>query len=240
MNQRIKNEIQHGKFIANTGENIWNWTTPAGKIRWKKRVDIFFEFIGDNNNDVLEVGCGTGLFTSELAKTNNHLVAIDISPELLAIAKSKKDMDNVTFKLDDAHNPGFRNASFDFIFGSSILHHLDTVRALENFYRILRPKGKIIFTEPNQLNPQIMLERSHPFFRKMFNNSPDEIAFYRWHLSRQIKKAGFTNIKIHPFDFMHPLIPSSLIRYLLPVSEFIENTPILKEFAGSLIITAEK
>jgi ubiquinone/menaquinone biosynthesis C-methylase UbiE len=240
MLQKLQNEIIHGKYIANAGEQIWNWSSPAGKIRWKRRVDMFKKFIGNNNNYILEVGCGTGLFTQQISKTKNKFLAIDISPDLLKIARRNIDDKNVSFKIGNAYQTSFKPNSFDFIIGSSILHHLDIDLALNEFFRILKPGGKIIFTEPNHLNPQIALERSSPYFRKLFNNSPDETAFIRWKLIDQLKTSGFTNIKVTPFDFLHPATPSILIKFIYPLSRIIENVPILKEFSGSLVVTANK
>ena len=37
---RIKNEIDHGAKIKDYAENVWNWNTHAGKIRWERRVRL--------------------------------------------------------------------------------------------------------------------------------------------------------------------------------------------------------
>ena len=77
--KRILNEIEHGKYLAknNAGE-IWGWETPAGKLRWKRRVQMLINEITPDMI-VLELGCGTGYFTKELVKTNSKIIAIDIS-----------------------------------------------------------------------------------------------------------------------------------------------------------------
>ena len=36
---RIKNEIDHGAKIKDYAENVWNWNTHAGKIRWERELD---------------------------------------------------------------------------------------------------------------------------------------------------------------------------------------------------------
>jgi hypothetical protein len=61
VDQRIQNEIEHGKFLAshNAGE-IWNWETPAGKIRWDRRVGMLTDSL-KSGMKVLEIGCGIGL-----------------------------------------------------------------------------------------------------------------------------------------------------------------------------------
>jgi SAM-dependent methyltransferase len=58
-----------------------------------------------------------------------------------------------TFHLMDAHDLQFSDAYFDVVFGSSILHHLNFCRALDEIRRVLKPDGKIMFFEPLGINP---------------------------------------------------------------------------------------
>ncbi|MFH1744870.1 MAG: methyltransferase domain-containing protein [bacterium] len=238
--QKLINEIEHGKFIAQKGEKVWNWSSPAGKIRWERRVSMFKEFLKNNNKKVLEIGCGTGLFTKEIAGTENEITAIDISSELCEIAKNRINKKNVVFLVDDVCHTKFSNNSFDFIIGSSVLHHLDVDSALEEFHRLLKPGGQIIFTEPNMLNPQIALQKNIPFLKKMAGDSPDETAFIRWKIEKKMKNFGFINVSAVPFDFLHPSAPVFMVKFLQPIFSFFERVPLLKEIAGSLIIKGEK
>ncbi len=59
----------------------------------------------------------------------------------------------------DAEALGFENDSFDVVYGSAIIHHLDGTRAMEEIVRVLRPRGKAIFVEPLGHNPAINLYR---------------------------------------------------------------------------------
>ncbi len=239
LDKRIKNEINHGKFISEKGEAIWNWSSPAGKIRWQRRSNIFKNFLGNNNKTVLEIGCGTGIFTKEIAGTNNRIFAVDISNDLLEIAKKRIPKDNVIFKVENAYQTDFDDNFFDFIIGSSVLHHLEIDLAAKEFFRVLKPNGKLIFTEPNMLNPQIALQKNIPFLKKYLGDSPDETAFIRWVLKRKLTTAGFKKIDIVPFDFIHPLLPIKLLK-IASLFNSLEKIPIIKEIAGSLIIKAEK
>ena len=237
---KIVNEIEHGKFIAQKGEEIWNWSSPAGIVRWQRRIEMFKIFIGNENKKVLEVGCGTGLFTKEIAETKNKIIAIDISPELLDIARKKIQKNNLTFLLSNACKTEFSENTFDFIIGSSVLHHLNVDSALKEFYRILKPRGKIMFTEPNMLNPQIAIQKNISYIKKMAGDSPDETAFIKWKIKNKLKNEGFDNISVNAFDFLHPFIPASIIKSVQPFFNFCEKLPLIKEIAGSLAITAGK
>jgi ubiquinone/menaquinone biosynthesis C-methylase UbiE len=237
INKRLQNEIQHGKYISSKAEQVWHWSSPAGKIRFQRRANIIKKFIKNSNKKVLELGCGTGIFTQEIAKTINTIYAIDISEVLLKKAQARVPANNVIFSRDNAYQTKFKSSTFDFIVGSSVLHHLDINLAIKEIYRLLKPTGKFLFTEPNMINPQIALERNVPLIRKLTNNSPNETAFIRWLLKPKLQKAGFKNVQITPFDFLHPSTPSSMIKSVKFISKLLESTSILKEISGSLIIT---
>jgi ubiquinone/menaquinone biosynthesis C-methylase UbiE len=240
MDQRIENEISHGRFLAETGAGeIWNWESPAGKIRWRRRVGILTSLV-QPGMEVLELGCGTGYFTRELIATGAMVTAIDISPELLDIARSSLNASNARFIIENAHNTGFDDGSFDLVLGSSVLHHLDAFPAVKEIYRVLKPGGKMIFTEPNMMNPQIAVQKNIPIVKKLLGDSRDETAFFRWKMKKLLKKTGFQNVNILPFDFLHPAIPTAAIPFFSKLGSICEKMPLLKEIAGSLIISADK
>ena len=238
--KRILNEIRHGEYIKEHGEEIWNWSSPAGKIRWARRCRLFKEFIGSNNRLILEIGCGTGLFTEELAATDNTITAIDISDALIKKAKERVSAANVKFVVGNAYKTKFEPDTFDFILGSSCLHHLEVDLALKEFSRILKPGGGVMFTEPNMMNPQIALVKNIPALKRRAGDSPDETAFFRWAIAGKLLSHNFTEISVVPFDFMHPSIPGSVLGIARQLTSVIEKVPILKEIAGSLIISCRK
>ena len=236
--QRLLNEIEHGKFLAsNDAGEIWNWSTPAGIIRWKRRVGMLTDSLQPGMK-VLEIGCGTGFFTQEIIKKQVKLTAIDISPELLEVAKNNIVASNLEFVIENAYQMTFANQTFDAVIGSSVIHHLDVDLALKEFYRVLKPGGFIAFTEPNMLNPQIALERNIPALKKALGNSPDETAFFIWSIRKKLKNTGFSGIEIVPFDFLHPKIPKRMIKIMLPLIGFAEKIPLFKHISGSLFIKA--
>jgi len=238
--KRIRNEIHHGEYIKEHGEEIWNWSSPAGKKRWARRCSLFIEFIGSNKRHVLEVGCGTGLFTQEIAVTDNSIVAIDISEPLIRKARERVSARNVNFIAGNAYKTAFKSESFDFIVGSSSLHHLDVDSALKEFVRILKPGGRIMFTEPNMMNPQVALIKNLSFIKRWAGDSPDETAFFRWNIARKLRNFGFVEVSVEPFDFMHPSIPASLLNVAERLTAFFEKIYIINELAGSLVVQGRK
>ena len=238
---RIQNEVQHGEKIANNAVNIWGWGTPAGKVRADRRASYFIQHGGViTGKKVLEIGCGTGEFTKRIALSGADITAIDISPDLLEIAR--KTIPNVTvgFHVQNVEKLDFEDGSFDVVIGSSILHHLNLNPAIKEVYRVLKRGGRIVFTEPNMLNPQIWLERNIPIIRKLTNNSPDETAFIRWVLKKELINLEFKNVSIRPFDFLHPFTPDMLIPFISNIGNLVEKIPLVREIAGSLLIYASK
>lgn len=57
------------------------------------------------------------------------------------------------FEKMDAHHLEFTDGSFDMVFGTAILHHLEFARGMREIHRVLRVGGKILFVEPLRHNP---------------------------------------------------------------------------------------
>jgi len=240
MPERITKEIQHGRFLAKHGAGeIWNWESPAGKLRWARRVKMIGGHLKPGMT-ILELGCGTGSFTGELARSGADVIAIDVSPELLEIARANWSAPNVRYEIQNAYVLTYSDATFDSIVGSSVLHHLEIEEALREIYRVLKPGGTIYFTEPNMMNPQIAIQKNVPWIKRRLGDSPDETAFFRWSLRRLLEQTGYGDIQIEPFDFLHPKTPVPLIDPLNAIGRFLENMPVVSEFAGSLYIRAVK
>jgi SAM-dependent methyltransferase len=78
-------------------EDIWGWGTPARQLRAKRRAELILEGtrIGPSSN-VVEIGCGTGLFTERFARSGTKIITVDLSPDLLALAR-QRNRPNVQF-----------------------------------------------------------------------------------------------------------------------------------------------
>ena len=240
MQERIAKEIEHGRFLAQRGAGkIWNWEGPVGELRWARRVKMLSNHLRSGMG-VLELGCGTGYFTRELARSGADIVAIDVSPELLEIAQTDCSAENVRYEAQNASALTYPNDVFDSVVGSSILHHLEINEALREIYRVLKPGGTIYFTEPNMLNPQIAVQKNVPWVKRKLGDSPDDTAFFRWPLRRLLTQTGFRDVRINPFDFLHPKTPGFLVNRLNGLGRFLENMPVISEFAGSLYVRAIK
>ena len=236
LEERLQREVEHGATAVAITQAEFGWDSPAGKIRRKRRGDFLVHGLTKNMR-ALEIGAGTGLQTLPIIDAVGHVDAIDISPELLEVAKRKAPGAN--YFVMDAHVPDFPPGTFDAILGVSILHHLDWELALQNYLPLLKPGGVVRFSEPNLLNPQIFLQKNIPFIKRMAGDSPDEYAFTRGHITRLLKKLGYTRITVRPFEFLHPATPASLLPTVMAIESVVAKTP-LNAIAGSLLIEAYK
>lgn len=236
-------EIAHSQKIAADAESIWGWSSPAGQRRVKRRSELLAQLSGFSTaRQVLELGCGTGLFTENFADSGApFLAAADISPELLHLARRRLSrLPCVKLLLADCESLPFRDESFDAVVGSSILHHLQIGRVMPEIRRVLRPGGKLAFAEPNMLNPQIMIQKNVPFVKRWLGDSRDERAFFRWSLKRLLQRQGFKDVWITPYDFLHPLTPKALVSWVERLGRTLERVPVFREIAGSLVIAATR
>src|SRR5687768_1468683 len=78
VSDRVAHEIAHGQFLAREGaEKVWGWGTPAGKIRADRRIEMIAAGARlKPGMRVVEVGCGTALFTERLTKLGVHVTAV--------------------------------------------------------------------------------------------------------------------------------------------------------------------
>ena len=90
---------------------------------------------------VLEIGTGSGYFTSVLAKLSQSVVTIELDEQLSELAQNKVkelNLNNITFIKDDALTYNFDNEQYDTIVIGCALPNKN-----ENFFRLLKPGGKL-------------------------------------------------------------------------------------------------
>ena len=237
LEERLKRELEHGATRIAAEQPDFGWTGPTGSIRRERRIAFLTKGL-PRNAHVLEVGSGTGLQTMALLEKLDDLTSIDVSPDLLERAKARAP--GAKYLVMDAHKPEFPPETFDAIVGVSILHHLDWSLALKNYLPLLKPGGVVRFSEPNLMNPQIWLQKNIPYIKRKSGDSPDEYAFTRFHIAKVLKDAGFVDINVIPYEFLHPRTPEKWIPFVKKLEAFASATPLLKEIGGSLLIEARK
>lgn len=93
----------------------------------------------------LEIGCGTGAFSRLLAERSERVLALDLSPQMIRVAKERsKQCPNIHFEVADAMTREFRDEEFDCIVSIATLHHLPLEILLRKIRRMLKAGGTFI------------------------------------------------------------------------------------------------
>jgi ubiquinone/menaquinone biosynthesis C-methylase UbiE len=146
----------HGEFVPESRLGRWFLDTQT----WSDRVlkvaldDLcrLMEHPASHYPVVLDVGCGHGRSLPLLmgAFRPEWLIGLDFEPKVLANAlpRAAKIGQAVTLLQGDCTRLPLRDGSIDLIFCHQTFHHLvDQERALQEFHRVLRPSGLLLFAE---------------------------------------------------------------------------------------------
>ncbi len=100
-------------------------------------------------NTILELACGTGIWTEQLLKIGQHVTAIDAAPEVIAINRQKLDADNITYIQADLFQwePEYQ---YDLVFFSFWLSHVPADQLdgfLAKVARATRPGGHLFIVD---------------------------------------------------------------------------------------------
>jgi ABC-2 type transport system ATP-binding protein len=115
----------------------------------------------------VEFGCGTGFYTETLADKADRLMATDLSPGMLDLARKRVRGAKVAFQPEDCQRTSFPDGSFDTAFMSLVIHFTQPGEALKEMHRILRPGGTLIITNLD-LGALQALERLRCFARILY------------------------------------------------------------------------
>ncbi|MEQ9436784.1 class I SAM-dependent methyltransferase [Hyphomonas sp.] len=145
-------------------------------------------------DQVFEFGCGTGTTALKLAPHCAHLLATDISPEMIAIAQEKavaQGAPNVAFEVGLINDERWRHNSFDLALGFNILHLLDERQAvLAALHGLLKPGGLFISKTPCLSEMSFAIHLALPLM-KAIGKAPHVDAFSEATLTGEIGQAGF-------------------------------------------------
>jgi ubiquinone/menaquinone biosynthesis C-methylase UbiE len=119
--------------------------STEGASRNDNYHNFLLRHLPENCDEVLEIGCGTGAFARLLAARARHVSAIDLSPEMIRIARERSvHLTNVEFQLGDIREIDLVAESLDCIAGIATLHHLPYREMLLKMKAALKPGGVLL------------------------------------------------------------------------------------------------
>lgn len=184
MSHRLYETRQYWDIEADTFDNEpdHGLNDPVVREAWK---NLLKNWLPSSFNTVLDIGCGTGSLSVLIAGLGFEVTGIDLSPEMIAKAKTKAVRANqsITFHIIEASHPDFASQQFDVIVCRHLLWALpDPSQALLNWSNSLVSKGRILLIEgywhnESGLHVQQVVNALPPLFSNIefidLNNDPD-------------------------------------------------------------------
>jgi trans-aconitate methyltransferase len=124
--------------------NAWDAARYQDKhsFVWRYGANLLELLKAQPDERILDLGCGTGQLTAEIARAGAQVVGLDSSPDMLADAR--KNFPGLTFVLADAASFDFPQP-FDAVFSNAVLHWVkDAGGAVSSIARALVPGGRFI------------------------------------------------------------------------------------------------
>lgn len=173
---------------ARTYESVENATRDLAALALRRGL------AGLNFNDVLEIGCGTGLNTRHLAGLCRGVTALDFSAGMLAEARANVAAPNVRFVENDIRARWqAADSSFDLVVCTLVLEHVEDLRhVFAEAARVLRPGGRFLIYE---LHPFRQLRGVRARFHDSRSGEVVLIPAYRHSVSEFVNtsvECGFT------------------------------------------------
>jgi len=123
---------------------------------------------------ILDVGCGTGFFARNVAKNGAKVVALDMSENMLKVAKeiARKENLKIKFVKGNAEKLPFKNSSFDKLIAVDLIQHLNEPKEfIKEASRVVKKGGKIVLAWPHSKSlyrmkyyfEKLILQRNLPF-----------------------------------------------------------------------------
>jgi len=215
-------------------------STSPFRLRWRASTVRHWLHIIPGKS-ILEIGAGSGLWTqhlSEALRGENPITAAAFNEDLASSA-SAKNIPNTRFIhiRDLAELP---EKSFDYVVGTAILCHNLYEQNLSALYRLLKPGGQLLFFEANYWNPQVFLKNHVPGLGRWAGDAPCQMGMRKYKLMRLASQQGFARLEITPYDIVHPLTPRWMIPSMQSLGFILEHAPVIREFCGTLYISAER
>jgi SAM-dependent methyltransferase len=220
-----------------------------GDLPSRTPLEEMFAFIGPSlaGKKILEICCHSCEFGAILARLGADVTSVDIAEPLVDIALRRASVNGISDRLRpqvmSVHDmAAFADCTFDVVFGKAALHHLDLDAARDEIYRVLKPGGLGVFSEPVSSSRALAALREHlPI--KPNRESPDERPLSPKSLEEFCKPFGVRrDVHFRLFARLDRLIPGQSAALLL--SQFdralLARVPLLRRAAAQLVFVVTR
>ncbi len=204
------------------------------------QVDLLWPHI--QNQEVLEVGCGTGLLLERVAQGARRAKGIDISPGMLEVAEQR----GLDVEEGSATDLPYQDESFDVVYSFKVLAHIEEIeRALSECGRVVKPGGKLFleFYNPQSLR-YLVKQMAGP--QKISTKTRESAVYTRWDTPQDVMGYMPTNVEIEGWSGVRIFTPAAAAHRVPGVAEALRNlefmgrdTP-LGRFGGFLVACARR
>ncbi len=192
--------------------------------------------------EVLEVGCGTGLILSRLARVARRAEGIDLSPGMLDKARER----GLSVREASATALPFADASFDLVVSFKVLAHVpDIGLALSEMARVCRPGGRVLAELYNPLSLRYLAKRlGGP--GKISDGRSEADVYTRWDAPTKLRALLPPPLELEEVRGLRVFTPAAFV-HRLPVlgaalsrAERVVTRSPLRWFGGFLVVIATK
>ena len=186
---------------------------------------------------ILELGCGAGLFTRQLefvSKGENPITAVTFASNPRRPGSLPVQVEYLVV----VSLPGSLNKRrFDLIVAMDLLDQRNCKSFLQNICELLNPGGQVLFYQSNPWNVSLKVRR---FLSRSFRRRDPRVLLSQPQLCDLMREIGFSRVMTVFNDFVYAPLNRQLIWFLRNLSIVLENAPLIRALAGSILIHAHK
>jgi SAM-dependent methyltransferase len=186
---------------------------------------------------ILELGCGQGVLTRQLAKVcrgRNPITAVTFDPE----GRRPEDLPDAIEHLGAAElAEGLGGRTFDFAVAVDLLDRRHCAAVLQALQGLLNPGAQVVFYESNPWNVVLKLRRA---IGRRLGRTDSRQLLSRPELYELISELGFIRVFAVFNDFVYWPLTRRLAWLLRNLSILLENAPGIRILAGSVLVHAQK
>ena len=221
---REKNIEEFNKDVLESEGYRYTSNRLSCNIANRRISDSIFSMADLKGKRVLDVGCGDGTYTLELASSGAaEVLGVDAAEDAVKLASERaQSLDNVSFKVADIYSLHEVVGTYDIAVVRGILHHLYNVQdAIKN---IISVADDIIVVEPNGFNPALkVIEKLSRYHREHEEKSFSPVSLDAW-----FEQCGGSVQKSEYIGLVPMFCPDWLVSMLKPIEPVVESMPLIR------------